>query len=64
MITSTIRRCEKEVFNYFDAPETNAFVEGLNRLSAELLHRGEAMTSMFFEVKFYSQQEEDVKCHR
>ncbi len=30
MITSTIRRCEKEVFNYFDAPETNAFVEGLN----------------------------------
>lgn len=31
MICSTIRRSRCEIFNYFDAPYTNAFVEGLNR---------------------------------
>lgn len=34
LLASTIKRCQKEVFNYFDAPasytRTNAFVEGLN----------------------------------
>ena len=34
LLASTIRRCQKEIFNYFDAPasytRTNAFVEGLN----------------------------------
>lgn len=40
MITSTIRRCEKEVFNYFDAPETNAFVEGLNSVIRGIATQG------------------------
>lgn len=30
-ICSTVRRSRREIFNYFDAPYTNAFVEGLNR---------------------------------
>ena len=30
LFARTVRRFQKEVFNYFDAPETNAFVEGLN----------------------------------
>jgi len=30
-IARTVRRSYKEIFNYFDAPYTNAFVEGLNR---------------------------------
>lgn len=29
-LSRTVRRCQNEVFNYFDAPSTNAFVEGLN----------------------------------
>ncbi len=40
MDTSTIRRCEKEVFNYFDAPETNAFVEGLNSVIRGIATQG------------------------
>ncbi|MFV0551922.1 MAG: transposase, partial [Anaerorhabdus sp.] len=31
MICSTVRRSRHEIFNYFDAPYTNAFVEVLNR---------------------------------
>lgn len=31
MMCSTIRRSHNEIFNYFEAPHTNAFVEGLNR---------------------------------
>lgn len=31
MMCSTIRRSRNEIFNYFEAPYTNAFVEGLNR---------------------------------
>lgn len=31
MICGTVRRSYNEIFNYFDAPYTNAFVEGLNR---------------------------------
>lgn len=30
MIVETIRRCKKEVFNYFDEPYTNGFIEGVN----------------------------------
>lgn len=30
MLASTVRRRKREIFNYFDAPYTNAFVEGLN----------------------------------
>lgn len=40
LITSTIRRCEKEVFNYFDAPSTNAFVEGLNSVIRGIATQG------------------------
>ena len=29
-LASTVRRREREIFNYFDYPSTNAFVEGLN----------------------------------
>mgnify|MGYP000869622191 CR=1 FL=1 len=40
MMTSTIRRCETEIFNYFDAPNTNAFVEGLNSLIRSIALQG------------------------
>lgn len=30
MLASTVRRCKNEIFNYFEVPYTNAFVEGLN----------------------------------
>lgn len=35
MLASTVRRHRKPIFNYFDAPYTNAFVEGLNSVICE-----------------------------
>lgn len=35
-LVGTIRRWHREVFNYFDAPVTNGFVEGLNRRVKEI----------------------------
>jgi transposase len=40
MICSTVRRSRQEIFNYFDAPYTNAFVEGLNRAIRVIADQG------------------------
>ncbi len=40
MLASTVRRRRKEVFNYFDAPYTNAFVEGLNSVIRSISDEG------------------------
>lgn len=39
-LTQTLHRCKEEVFNYFDAPETNAFVEGLNNVIRAISTQG------------------------
>lgn len=36
----TFERCEKEIFNYFDYPYTNAFVEGMNNTIRALALQG------------------------
>ncbi len=40
MIVKTVQRCEREIFNYFDAPYTNAFVEGLNSVIRAISYEG------------------------
>jgi transposase len=40
MIASTVRRRKREIFNYFDAPYTNAFVEGLNSVIRSISDEG------------------------
>lgn len=40
MLASTIRRRKREIFNYFDAPYTNAFVEGLNSVIRSISNEG------------------------
>ena len=40
MLASTVRRHRKPIFNYFDAPYTNAFVEGLNSVIRSISDNG------------------------
>lgn len=40
MLCSTVRRSYDGIFNYFDAPHTNAFVEGLNRSIRLIANQG------------------------
>ena len=40
LLARTVHRCQKEVFNYFDVPETNAFVEGLNNVIRAISTQG------------------------
>jgi transposase len=40
MLASTVRRRRHEIFNYFDAPYTNAFVEGLNSVIRSIAYEG------------------------
>jgi len=39
-ISRTVKRSQSEIFNYFDAPYTNAFVEGLNRVVRAIADQG------------------------
>lgn len=40
MLARTVKRCHNEVFNYFDFPSTNAFVEGLNSVIRAISEQG------------------------
>lgn len=40
MLAKTVRRFEPEIFNYFDHPYTNAFVEGLNSVVRAISNEG------------------------
>ena len=40
MLAKTVRRFRNEIFNYFDHPYTNAFVEGLNRVVRSISNSG------------------------
>ncbi len=40
MLASTVKRRRHEIFNYFDAPYTNAFVEGLNSVIRSISDEG------------------------
>ena len=40
LMASTVRRHRKPIFNYFDAPYTNAFVEGLNSVIRSISDEG------------------------
>lgn len=40
MLARTVKRCKHEIFNYFDAPYTNAFVEGLNSVIRSISNEG------------------------
>ena len=40
MLGSTVKRRKKEIFNYFDYPHTNAFVEGLNSVIRSISNEG------------------------
>lgn len=61
LMASTVRRHRKPIFNYFDVPYTNAFVEGLTVSFALYPMKDVAMISTFSVVRYFCQRDEKSK---